>query len=59
MTVFRKEQAQALLTLLQNAHAVQYTGLDDDMTDDCDDWIGALTDDEVADICISGFREGI
>lgn len=54
-----KEKAQALLTLLEWAHAEQYTGLDDDMIDDCNDWISGLTDDEVADIAIRTFLEGI
>ena len=58
-SLFQKEKSQALLTLLENAHAEQYTGLDDEMIDDCNDWISGLTDDEVASICISVFREGI
>jgi hypothetical protein len=57
--MFQKEQAKALLELLQSAHAVQYTGLDDEMADDCNDWISSLTDDEVADICMKVFKEGI
>ena len=52
-------KAKALLELLQEAHADQYTGLDDEMPDDCNNWISNLTDDEVADICISVFRSGI
>lgn len=59
MSMFQQEQAKALIELLQSAHAVQYTGLDDEMADDCNDWISGLTDDEVADICISVFRAGI
>lgn len=59
MTINHKEKAKALLNLLQEAHAEQYTGLDDEMADDCNDWISGLTDDEVADICVSTFRAGI
>lgn len=59
MTIFQKEQAKALLDLLTIAHAVQYAGLDDDMADNCDDWIGNLTDDEVCDIVLKVFHEGL
>ena len=59
MTLMHKEKAKALLDLLSWAHAEQYQGLDDEMIDDCNDWIASLTDDEVANICISTFREGI
>lgn len=59
MSLFQKEKAKALLDLLQAEHAIQYTGTDDMMPDDCDDWISSLTEDEVADICISVFRAGI
>lgn len=57
--MFTKEKAQALLTFLQNCHAEQYTGLDDDMIDDCDDWISGLSDDEVSELVLSTFRNGI
>lgn len=59
MSMFQKDKAQALLTLLEHAHAEQYTGLDDEMGENCDEWISGLSDDEVADICIKVFREGI
>ena len=59
MSTFSKEKAAALLELLRLEHATQYTGTDDMMIDDCNDWIGALTDDEVSEICVSTFREGI
>ena len=59
MTLFHTEKAEALLTILQNAHAEQYTGLDDEMPDDCNNWISDLTDDDVSEIVLSVFRKGI
>lgn len=32
---------------LADKHAEQYQGLDDEMPDDCDDWMGDLTADEL------------
>ena len=58
-SLMHKEKAEALETLLEWAHAEQYTGLDDDMPDACGDWIGELTDDEVCEIVLSVFHEGI
>ena len=59
MTMFHEKKAVALLELLQYAHAEQYTGLDDEMPDDCDDWISSLSDDELSEIIINVYREGI
>lgn len=59
MSLMKKEKSQALFDLLKWAHAEQYMGTDDMMIDDCNDWIGGLTDDEVAEICVAVFREGI
>ena len=55
----KKERAQALLTFLKWCHAEDYAGTDDDMSDHCNDWISDLTDDEVRDLVLSTFREGI
>ena len=55
----QKEKAQALLAFLEAAHAEQYTGLDDPMCVDCNDWISSLTDDEVCELVLAVFREGI
>lgn len=59
MNMLQKDKAASLLTLLQNAHAEQYVGTDDCMPDDCDDWIGNLTDDELCDIVLSVFHQGL
>ena len=59
MTLMQKDKAKALHDLLSWAHAEQYVGLDDDMPDDCEDWIGNLTEEDVTDICISTFRSGL
>ncbi len=59
MSLMKKERAQALLTFLKWCHAEDYTGTDDDMPDHCNDWISDLTDDEVRDLVLSTFREGI
>ena len=59
MSIFQKEQAKYLLELLRSAHAVQYAGLDDDMADDCNDWIGNLEDDELCDIVLKIYHDGI
>lgn len=56
---FHKEKAKALLDLLEYEFASDYMGTDDDMSDRCNAWISSLTDNEVADICISAFRAGI
>lgn len=58
MTI-QQDKAQALLELLQNAHAEQYQGLDDEMADDCNNWIGSLTDDEVCSIVLKVFHDGL
>jgi hypothetical protein len=59
MTISHKEKADALLTLLQIHFSEDYMGTDDDMSDRFDSWVSNLTDKEVADICISVYREGI
>ena len=59
MTILQKEKANALLAFLEYAHAEQYHGLDDDMPDDCNEWIGSLTDDEVCDLVLAVYRNGI
>lgn len=59
MSLFKKEQAKALLDLLSSAHAEQYSGLDDEMADDCSDWISSLKEDEVTEIVLAVFRNGI
>lgn len=59
MSLMRQEKAKALHELLAWAHAEQYTGLDDEMPDDCSDWIGSLTEEEVSEIALSVFREGL
>lgn len=56
---FNEEQATALLELLRYAHAVQYTGLDDEMADDCEEWIGNLKDEEICDIVLSVYHKGL
>jgi hypothetical protein len=57
--VFHQEQAKALLELLRSAHAVQYTGLDDEMPDDCNDWIESLSDDEICELVLAVYHEGL
>ena len=59
MTLLHKDKAKALYDLLSWAHAEQYTGLYDEMPDDCNDWISALTEDEVAEIAVSTFKAGL
>ena len=59
MSLMHKEKAKALLDFLQNAHAEQYHGLDDDMPDDCNDWIEKLTDDELCELVLATFHDGI
>ena len=59
MTLSQKEKAKHLLAFLVDCHAEQYTGLDDPMADDCNDWIGSLTDDELCDLVLAAYREGI
>ena len=54
-----KNKADALLEFLEWCHADDYMGTDDDMSDHCNDWISGLSDDEVAELAISTFREGI
>lgn len=51
--------SQALREFLQWEHAKQYTGTDDDMPDACDHWISELTDEQVAVMAVSVFRQGI
>ena len=58
-SISHKEKAQALLTLLENEFAEDYAGLDDDMPDATNDWISGLTDDELCEIVLHVFREGI
>ena len=59
MSLMHKDKAKALNEYLEWCHAEQYTGLDDEMGEDCGDWIGNLTEDELCDLVISTFREGI
>ena len=59
MSIFQKEQSQALLSLLQSVHAEHYQGLDDEMVDDCNEWIGSLTDEELCEIVLDIFRNGL
>ena len=59
MTTMHKEKAEALLSLLSWAHAEQYTVLDDEMIDDCSDWVGNLTEDEISDIVLSVYQQGL
>lgn len=59
MSIFQKEKAAALLELLRSAHAEQYSGLDDEMPDDCEEWISNLTDDEISEICVVVYHKGI
>ena len=56
MTLMQNEKAKALHDLLSWAHAEQYTGLDDPMADDYEQWIGNLTDDEVMQIALSTYK---
>lgn len=58
-TLLQKEKANALLAFLEYAHAEQYAGLDDEMPDHCNEWIGNLKDDEVCDLVLAVFREGL
>jgi hypothetical protein len=50
--------SQALYEFLQWEHAKQYTGTDDDMPDSCDHWIDELTDEQVAAMAVSVYRQG-
>lgn len=59
MTLLHKEKANALLAFLEYAHAEQYQGLDDEMPDHCNEWIASLTEDEVCDLVLPVFREGL
>lgn len=59
MSLMHRDKAKALTTFLEWAHAEQYTGLDDEMPDDFSDWIGNLTEDELCDLVLSTFKEGI
>ena len=59
MKLFQKEKANALLQFLEYAHAEQYSGLDDEMADDCNEWISSLSDDEVSELVLAAFREGL
>lgn len=59
MKFSEREQAQSLLDLLVSVHADQYQGLDDEMADDCNEWIASLSDDELSDIVLRIFHKGI
>lgn len=59
MALMRKEKARALWEFLAYCHATQYTGLDDGMPDDCNDWIDNLTEDELCDLVLSTYKEGL
>lgn len=48
-----------ILEFFIDKHAEQYQGLDDEMPDDCNDWIAGLSDDEVCEMVLSAFRKGI
>ena len=55
----KNTKAEALFNFLRECHAEDYAGLDDEMSDSLDNWISGLTDDELSDIVISTFREGL
>lgn len=52
MTIHTQKQ-QALIDLLMWAHADEYRGTDDDMSDAFDDWMGDLTEKNLSEIIIS------
>ena len=43
------KQEYSFINYLMEKHADQYIGLDDDMPDDCNDWIDQLDVQEVID----------
>ena len=43
------KQEYSFINYLMEKHADQYIGLDDDMPDDCNDWIADLDVDELID----------
>lgn len=59
MTLLHTERAKALHEFLRWCHAEDYVGTDDNMSDDCEDWIGTLDDQEVADLAVSTYRSGL
>ena len=59
MTTLQKEKASALRTLLEYEHATEYMGTDDDMSDKFNDWLSSLDEEEICQIILSVFREGI
>jgi len=59
MTLMNKERAKALHDFLSWCHAEQYGGLDDEMSDNCEEWIGELTDEEVASLAVETFKNGL
>ena len=59
MTLFHKEKAKALLTLLEYEHSTEYMGTDDDMSDKFNGWLSSLDEEEICQIILSVFREGI
>ena len=58
-TLNHKEKAEALLEFLREAHAEQYTGTDDNMSDDLDSWISNLEDKEICAMVLKVFHDGI
>lgn len=59
MSLMHKERSKALYDFLSWCHAEQYVGLDDDMSDDCNDWINGLNDSQVNALVLETFRDGI
>lgn len=59
LSMFKKEKAKALLELLQYVHAETYAGTDDSLSDNCDNWIETLTDEEVTKEVLAVFHRGI
>lgn len=45
----QKENIILFEKFLQNEHAKHYTGTDDDMVDECEDWIACLDTEELID----------
>ena len=46
-------------SFLIEKHAKQYEGLDDEMSDDCNDWIGGLGTNEIIDYADEYTKERI
>jgi len=59
MTLMHKDKSKALNEYLEWCHAEQYTGLDDEMGDDCCDWIDGLTEDELCNLVLQTYKEGL